>query len=286
MGRFEDIKKLTEGHSLFRGLTDVQLDQLFSMMREVDMAAGQYLFHEGDSAGELYLIMEGEVEVVKKEADGGGLHRLTILGRGATFGEIPLLDGKSRSASVRTVSDTALLKLTYDDLHTFSSEEDSIEACIMINLGGEMGKNIRSINETTVKLFTDQLREAKAKAASGVFISSLFVGICCYVFALQIITAVVRDKISTSVVTIPAIMFFFGPVSQGREKQRPYAGQLRNNSQGMEKIAHRVDRLFDTPSYSDHGGKGPAHALSSHNGLRFHVCACRQSGIRKFRDAG
>lgn len=64
-------------------------------------AAGEIICREGDSGRDLFIVQEGEVEVVKHVGDREV--PLSRLGRGAFFGEMSLLEGLPRNATVRAV---------------------------------------------------------------------------------------------------------------------------------------------------------------------------------------
>ncbi|MCA0455589.1 MAG: patatin-like phospholipase family protein [Chloroflexi bacterium] len=71
---------------------------------------GETLFYQGDEGDSLYVVMEGLVRV---SAHAGGEERLLLeLGRGEIMGEIALLTGDKRSATVYAVRDTQLCKLS------------------------------------------------------------------------------------------------------------------------------------------------------------------------------
>ena len=71
------------------------------------LAAGEFVFAKGDEGDCAYLIEEGEVEVIDPET---GL-AFGIVGKGEIFGEIALIDGHPRSATVRTARDTLLVEI-------------------------------------------------------------------------------------------------------------------------------------------------------------------------------
>ena len=68
----------------------------------VDFKPGDVVFQEGDPGGKLFIIRRGEVEVVKQI--NGQPIVITRLGPDEIFGEMALLDGRHRSATVRAVS--------------------------------------------------------------------------------------------------------------------------------------------------------------------------------------
>ena len=74
----------------------------------VDVAAGELLFREGDAADGLYVVKAGRLEVLA----GGRVVR--ELGAGAVLGELAVITGGTRSASVRARRDSRLLRVRQD----------------------------------------------------------------------------------------------------------------------------------------------------------------------------
>jgi CRP-like cAMP-binding protein len=75
----------------------------------VTLEAGQDVFREGEAGDELYIVQEGEVELLT--ARGGQALRLALLGPGEFFGEGSVLEGRRREATARTVSPCRLLRI-------------------------------------------------------------------------------------------------------------------------------------------------------------------------------
>lgn len=94
---------------IFADLSPVDRAALVSSSRVVDLAAGQWLFHQGEPTDGLYVVRSGRLEVLQ----GGAL--INELGRGAILGELGLLTGAARSASVRARRDAQLLRLSRDE---------------------------------------------------------------------------------------------------------------------------------------------------------------------------
>lgn len=84
---------------------------------------GSYLFRENDSSKDLYIIQSGQVRVFRK--DGLKEIDLCLLGKGAVFGEMALIDGRPRSASVVATEDTEVAILSPDD---FSKKTQDVPA--------------------------------------------------------------------------------------------------------------------------------------------------------------
>ncbi len=89
--------------SLFRGLSGKQLDQIARLADEIEVPAGKRLATAGESGYELFVIIDGQA--VAKVARG----RTVRLGPGEFFGEMSLVDGGPRSATVEAASKMRLL---------------------------------------------------------------------------------------------------------------------------------------------------------------------------------
>jgi signal transduction histidine kinase len=93
---------------LFAAFTDDQLDQLGKQGEHVQLSAGEVLFEEGDPAQGLYVILAGELEILKRV--GGQTVTLANVPVGSFVGEISLLTGMPHNATARANAPTHLLK--------------------------------------------------------------------------------------------------------------------------------------------------------------------------------
>ena len=84
------------------------------------LPAGKVVCHQGRPATSCYLIARGKVRVTRDEARGP--REIATLAAGAVFGEMALISGAPRSASVTTVEETDLLKLGQEALAAMGSE--------------------------------------------------------------------------------------------------------------------------------------------------------------------
>ena len=86
---------------------------------------GTDVVREGDPGDALYLVIGGELEVIKGV---GSKHEVVLdqIGKDDFFGEISLIDRKERSATVRAASDAFLLSLKGEDFTRILEENPSI----------------------------------------------------------------------------------------------------------------------------------------------------------------
>jgi putative ABC transport system ATP-binding protein len=79
---------------LFQALTPVQLTAVAEKMTKRHFAPGETIIREGESGEEFFLISDGEVDVVRAD------HEVARLGRGEFFGEVALISGEPRNATI------------------------------------------------------------------------------------------------------------------------------------------------------------------------------------------
>jgi CRP-like cAMP-binding protein len=97
---------------LFAGLRDPDLNQVGRLVDELDVPSGTPLTREGQLGHEFFVIVSGRVAV---ERDG---RKVNELGPGDFLGEIALIDGRPRSATVTTEEPTRLLVLAHREFRT------------------------------------------------------------------------------------------------------------------------------------------------------------------------
>jgi CRP-like cAMP-binding protein len=105
---------------LFRALPSEELAQIAEIAEEQAFVAGDPVFAEGEMGDALYLVIEGSVRVHK------GDKQLALLGVRDVVGEMAVLDGEPRSASVTVMKDASLLKIGRDDFRDILNERPEI----------------------------------------------------------------------------------------------------------------------------------------------------------------
>ena len=101
---------------VFSGLTREDLGKIVDKMEECFFRAGTIVFSQGDRGDAFYFIESGAVQVVVKGTTGRP-ETVALLGPQEWFGEMGLLTGELRSATVTTVEETVLWKLSRGAWH-------------------------------------------------------------------------------------------------------------------------------------------------------------------------
>jgi CRP-like cAMP-binding protein/HEAT repeat protein len=95
---------------IFSHLTLDQIEVVSDIMHEAEYLSGETILREGDRGGDLYVLLEGEVKVVRSAGSPRETH-LATLSAVSYFGEMSVLDDAPRSATVTVTQDARLLVL-------------------------------------------------------------------------------------------------------------------------------------------------------------------------------
>jgi len=117
--------ELLGGVPLFAHCSRRDLREIAAIADEIDLPAGKTLTREGDSGKEFVVLAEGIADV---EQDG---ERVNTLGPGDYFGEIALVTGRPRTATVTTRSPARALVLTAPAFRSLLSRAPRIKASVL-----------------------------------------------------------------------------------------------------------------------------------------------------------
>jgi CRP-like cAMP-binding protein len=110
---------------LFQGLSRRELQVLSANSRELDYAVGATLLRQGDTGVGLFIITSGSVHVSQVAPD-GVTRELGDFGRGATLGEMSLLDDMPRTATVTATEPTKAIVIPVWDFRAALREAPEI----------------------------------------------------------------------------------------------------------------------------------------------------------------
>lgn len=127
---------------LFGALPERVLDELAAELHVLELPAGTYVFREGESGSCMFVVVQGDVEVLKKSR-GGVDSRVAVLGPGDWFGEMSIIDVQPRSATVLTVSPARLIKITAADLDRLYRADVKAYVLIVQNIARELSRRLR-----------------------------------------------------------------------------------------------------------------------------------------------
>lgn len=141
-----DIDEALAQIQLFKGLHPEGIQRLTRICAQESYGVGQVIFKEGDVGDKLYFILEGKVRI-SREVAGMGEEALAVLGAGAAFGEMSLIDDFPRSADARVHERCRVLVLTKDALEDLLFLDKDLAYEILWNFVKILSNRLRETND-------------------------------------------------------------------------------------------------------------------------------------------
>jgi small-conductance mechanosensitive channel len=133
--RIESLQRV----GIFAGLSPGQLRHLATVGRESRFAGGEPVIRQGDPGESLFVVLEGGVEVSACEGDGVPVV-ITALGPGGFFGEMSLMTGAARSATVTAQGETRLLEIDKATFRRVLEEQPDLVDTLGLALAARAGE--------------------------------------------------------------------------------------------------------------------------------------------------
>jgi len=126
-----ELVRLIENDPLLNSIDRAYVVELQDKLSWVDLAEGEMLFRQGDTVDAFYFVISGLLEVSKLQEDQDGNpdnDRLVLaeIGPGSTIGEMQILTGGVRSASVNAVQRCGLVKFPKEAFDTFLAKDQNV----------------------------------------------------------------------------------------------------------------------------------------------------------------
>jgi CRP-like cAMP-binding protein len=143
MSRTPDPKReLLAQVRLFRGCTPEELDQVASATTEVDVSSGEVLCQAGEAGHEFFVVVKGNARVAMSDRE------IATLGPGSFFGEMALIDGGPRIATITAVTPMRLLVLHRREFRRLLTSRPALVAEVVAVIGERMRSIQRRLSHT------------------------------------------------------------------------------------------------------------------------------------------
>jgi CRP/FNR family cyclic AMP-dependent transcriptional regulator len=97
---------------------------------------GEIIIRQGETGDSLYVILEGQVEVIVLQES--GVRRLSVLGEGEFFGEMEIFDASARSATIRAMGPAQILTVDKKTLLLRLQEDPALALHFLQSLSGRL----------------------------------------------------------------------------------------------------------------------------------------------------
>ena len=136
---------------IFAGLPDRVMDVIAGKLRVVQVVAGAQLLREGEHARSMFVVREGELQILK-EGKGGTEYRLAVLKTGDCVGEMSLIDIQPRSATARAVGTATLYVLDLSEIGKLYGTDVEAYALLVLNISREISRRLRIADEVLANM--------------------------------------------------------------------------------------------------------------------------------------
>ena len=120
-----ETENILKNVKLFSGLSSKNIKRIAGIFKERSFKRGETIVEQGKPGIGLFVIVSGSVQIIKKTA-GGDEFEIAVTGPGDFIGEMSVLDGALRSASVIAVEDTNCLALVSWDFKALMNNNPEI----------------------------------------------------------------------------------------------------------------------------------------------------------------
>jgi CRP/FNR family transcriptional regulator, cyclic AMP receptor protein len=140
--RTEDTIALLHRVPVFSTLSSEELEHVAQVAVPRRFQAGEVVFKAGDEGSTCYVVRSGRARAVREHPDGRSI-TLAHFGPGDIFGEMAMLDGERRSATVESIEGTDAIAILSADMHRLLREYPDIS----VKLIAALGQRLRETNE-------------------------------------------------------------------------------------------------------------------------------------------
>ena len=142
----DELLQIIRQIEIFHGLNEAQFRRLAQITKREEYASGDSILEQGSAGDSMYIIAAGQVEVLKRDAEGEPQTEL-FLGEGQMFGELALLDQGVRTATIVADDDpTVVYVLMRDSFEELCSTDTAIGYTLMRNIALDLAFKLRHQN--------------------------------------------------------------------------------------------------------------------------------------------
>jgi CRP-like cAMP-binding protein len=138
-------KQILYGVSLLIGISDQAFGLLATMAAESRVSAGHVIVHQGDLGTKLFIIVKGEVRVLRQSRHGDV--EVARMKDGDFFGEMCILERLPRSASVHAVTETHLVLLSYATFGILFEQMPMEHHRVLSNMARSLSARLRELGD-------------------------------------------------------------------------------------------------------------------------------------------
>jgi CRP/FNR family cyclic AMP-dependent transcriptional regulator len=132
---------------LVQDLSDEQLNRFAAIANETSMVKGQWIYQEGNTAEQVFILKKGIVEMITMVNGDIELPVSVFRSPGDCFGTSSLIEPHIYSLSARCQEDSTVLAITWSDLHKLMEQDRELGCVIMTNLAEQLLSRLKETRQ-------------------------------------------------------------------------------------------------------------------------------------------
>ena len=154
------MKKLTlQNMELFASLNEDEIESIAEIAEHERYRKDEIIINKGDTTTSLYVIVNGRVKVISTNSKKHEMIHKTFT-IGDYFGEVSLIDGKPRSATVKAIESTNLLVIPRNKLRELFCSNPEISFSLMKGLTSKIRETTKQVEDMAFIVMQNELNDA------------------------------------------------------------------------------------------------------------------------------
>lgn len=141
-----ELLEILKGNEIFKGLNDVEVKEVAEICYKREYKNGSIIFEENSMGSEMYILIEGKVDIQMSMGIETDLATVHIIKAGEIFGELSLVDRGPRSATTKAVGDAVAFILEADKFERLVDANYRIGYIVMGNIARIVSIRLRERN--------------------------------------------------------------------------------------------------------------------------------------------
>lgn len=144
--KFQDtLCIMLESSYLFKDFSRQEIEQLVHYMHGYKAPKGAILFQEGEHDSYLIIITSGKAKILKDDGL-GEMKEIAIVRKGATIGEMSVIDDFPHSATVITIEDSEIALITKANLKNIANKYPSLGVKLLWQIAWQLSSRVRQVS--------------------------------------------------------------------------------------------------------------------------------------------
>lgn len=144
--RFENhLCQILENAYLFKDFSRKELEQLVQYMHGYKAPRGAILFQEGEHDSYLIIITQGKAKIMKDDGN-GNIKEIATVHKGATLGEMSIIDNFPHSATVITTENAEIALISKTNLENITEKYPSLGVKLLWKISAQLSARVRQVS--------------------------------------------------------------------------------------------------------------------------------------------